>query len=140
LARAGYGADVNDVAVGAPPRLLLFGRAPSGVLGAISTVRSRFRRSSALACSWCSWAQAGVLVPVRVVGMFHSARGNLHLGTFGNVLAAASVRFDSCYYLNIARHGYGKTTGAPVFFPLYPLLIRALSYLTGSEALAGIAI
>lgn len=61
------------------------------------------------------------------------------LGSVGNVLAAPAVRWDSIHYLAIAEHGYAAAGNAP-FFPLYPLLIRALGYLLGSDPLAGIAI
>lgn len=36
-------------------------------------------------------------------------------------------RFDTLWYLEISRHGYERPD-AVVFFPLYPLLIRALSF------------
>jgi hypothetical protein len=60
----------------------------------------------------------------------------LKLGSLGNVLAAAGVRWDSVHYLAIAAHGY-NTPSNTVFFPLYPALIKAFSWLTGSYVLAG---
>jgi len=60
----------------------------------------------------------------------------LRLGSLGNVLAAAGVRWDSVHYLAIAEHGY-NTPSNTVFFPLYPALIRVLSWLTGSYVIAG---
>jgi Mannosyltransferase (PIG-V) len=52
------------------------------------------------------------------------------------------ARWDSLYYLDIARHGYYVTPGHPhpnvVFFPLYPLLISIVAMITGGNvALAG---
>jgi hypothetical protein len=52
------------------------------------------------------------------------------------------VRWDSGWYLSIARHGYASDpTNAPAFFPLYPGLIRILGEaLGGRYALAGLLI
>jgi hypothetical protein len=61
------------------------------------------------------------------------------LGAVGNVLGAVAVRWDSIHYLTIAAHGYARARDT-VFVPLYPRLIRALSYLTGTTALAGAVI
>jgi hypothetical protein len=60
----------------------------------------------------------------------------LKLGSLGNVLAAAGVRWDSVHYLAIAAHGY-NTPSNTVFFPLYPALIKVFSWLTGSYVIAG---
>jgi Mannosyltransferase (PIG-V) len=61
------------------------------------------------------------------------------LGALGDVLAAPAVRWDSIHYLAIAQHGYTRPSDA-VFFPLYPLLIRALGLLVGSDVVAGVVI
>src|ERR1700761_7096449 len=61
------------------------------------------------------------------------------LGALGNVLAAPAVRWDSIHYLAIAQRGYARP-GDAVFFPLYPLLIRALGFVVGSDPLAGVLI
>jgi hypothetical protein len=78
----------------------------------------------------------GVLLPAR----WSSNPTSTHLGALGNVLAGSAVHFDATYYLAIASHGYTSKPDLPVFFPLYPLLIRALGYLTGSDVIAGVAI
>jgi Mannosyltransferase (PIG-V) len=62
-----------------------------------------------------------------------------HLGAVGNVLAASAVRWDSIHYLLIAEHGYAAPAST-VFYPLYPLLVRSIGFLIGSDAAAGIAI
>jgi Mannosyltransferase (PIG-V) len=63
----------------------------------------------------------------------------LSLGRVGNVIAAASDRWDAVHYVSIAHHGY--TTGAStVFFPLYPLLIRIIGSVVPSYVLAGVLI
>jgi hypothetical protein len=71
--------------------------------------------------------------------VFDPQRLSYGMGTVGNVISAVAVRWDSIHYLGIATHGYARV-GDTVFFPLYPLLIRALATVTGSTALAGAAI
>lgn len=63
----------------------------------------------------------------------------LKLGALGNVLAAAAVRWDSVHYLAIAQHGYATAPNVP-FFPLYPLIIRGLTPVTGSYVVSGIVV
>ena len=52
------------------------------------------------------------------------------------------VRWDSGWFLRIARHGYGSDTrNAPAFFPLYPGMMAVLGRLLGGRyALAGLLI
>ena len=56
----------------------------------------------------------------------------------------AWVGGDTQSYLSIAQHGYDRCSTAPTdwpgigFFPLYPLLIRVGSWLTRSDAAAGV--
>jgi hypothetical protein len=78
----------------------------------------------------------GVLVPRR----WGLSPLSMHFGAVGNALVGPATRFDAAYYLSIASHGYASKSVLPVFFPLYPLLIHGLSYLTGSDAIAGVAI
>jgi hypothetical protein len=78
----------------------------------------------------------GVLVPRR----WGFSPLSTHLGALGNALVGPATRFDAAYYLSIASHGYTRNSVLPVFFPLYPLLIHVFSYLTGSDAIAGVAI
>jgi hypothetical protein len=60
-------------------------------------------------------------------------------GRVGNLLAAPAVRWDSIWYLTIAHTGY-RTVSATGFFPLYPLLIHAGAWATGSTPIAGVLI
>ncbi|HWE31833.1 MAG TPA: mannosyltransferase family protein, partial [Solirubrobacteraceae bacterium] len=60
-------------------------------------------------------------------------------GDLGNVLAAASVRWDSIHYLAIAEHGY-TTRANTAFFPLEPVLQRAVGVIAGSNVVAGVEI
>src|SRR4051812_18125471 len=57
---------------------------------------------------------------------------------FGVVFAPAA-RWDSVWYLAIARDGYGAD-GRPAFFPLYPLLVRGGGWVLGSPLVAGVVI
>ncbi|HEX3510740.1 MAG TPA: mannosyltransferase family protein [Solirubrobacteraceae bacterium] len=67
------------------------------------------------------------------------------LGSVGDVLAAPVARWDSAWYLTIARYGYRPdlapyTTPRAAYFPAYPLSIRAVS-LTGIPiVLAGVLV
>jgi mannosyltransferase PIG-V len=51
-------------------------------------------------------------------------------------LVTAWERFDGLWFLRIATGGYVNGDGSAVFFPLYPLLIRALSPVLGGHPLA----
>ncbi|MCJ7660989.1 MAG: hypothetical protein MUO67_17710 [Anaerolineales bacterium] len=62
--------------------------------------------------------------------------GNILLDVFGS-------RWDTGFYVNIAEEGY-RYSGAPLpsvaFFPLYPLLMRGISFLVGDVVVAGILV
>jgi hypothetical protein len=64
-------------------------------------------------------------------------------GWLGDVLAAPAARWDSAWYLVIARSGYRPDLGASsapreAYFPLYPLALRAISWLGPPLVLAGV--
>jgi hypothetical protein len=48
-------------------------------------------------------------------------------------------RFDTLWYMQISRHGY-DSPAATVFYPLYPGLIRAISFITHSYLAAALMI
>jgi hypothetical protein len=55
-------------------------------------------------------------------------------------LLDAAARWDSAFYLEIARHGYSLTVGEPssvAFFPLYPLLLKVGAVFIGDLVLTG---
>jgi mannosyltransferase PIG-V len=52
-------------------------------------------------------------------------------------LVTAWERFDGLWYLRIASGGYRVGDGSAAFFPLYPLAIRAVSFVLGGHPLAG---
>jgi Mannosyltransferase (PIG-V) len=67
------------------------------------------------------------------------------LGSVGDVLAAPAARWDSAWYLVIAHFGYRPDFGSftasrTAFFPLYPLLLRAVGWLGTPPVLAGVLI
>ncbi len=50
------------------------------------------------------------------------------------------ANFDGVHYLTIAKKGYVGTGLIQAFFPLYPLLIKALSFVIHNQLLAGLVI
>jgi hypothetical protein len=57
-----------------------------------------------------------------------------------NPLLAPWQRFDTIWYERIAEQGYRPHDGSTAFRPLYPLLIRLLSTVTGNSLLAALLI
>jgi hypothetical protein len=53
-----------------------------------------------------------------------------------DTLVAPGARWDSVWYLDVAHSGYGADPARAAFFPLYPLVLRAL----GSDIVAGILV
>ncbi len=73
---------------------------------------------------------AGVLAVLKV-GLDPSVTPNAlarPFGSFGNLLTAPSTAFDGAAYLLIAQRGYGVYPNERAWFPLYPTLIRAVSW------------
>jgi Mannosyltransferase (PIG-V) len=60
-------------------------------------------------------------------------------GELGDLLVAPAARWDSAWYLAIADFGY-DAPDRPAFFPLYPLLLRAVGGLVGSPLAAGMLV
>ena len=59
-------------------------------------------------------------------------------GPAGNALVAPLARWDSVWYLAIANDGYPHDdVRRAAFFPLYPLLVRAVDRVAGEPILAG---
>jgi hypothetical protein len=60
---------------------------------------------------------------------------------FLNLLLAPTARWDSVWYLAIARDGYADgDTMKPAFYPLYPALMHAGGWLVGSPLTAGLLV
>jgi Mannosyltransferase (PIG-V) len=51
----------------------------------------------------------------------------LPFGDFGDLVLGLWSRWDSVWYLGIANHGYSTDGNDPAFFPLYPVVSRALA-------------
>jgi hypothetical protein len=107
-------------------------------------------RSLAVAVRALVWSRlvvlcAGVLA-VLEIGIAPSTSGfdpsNLTqpFGYFGNLLAAPLARWDSVWYLSIAQGGYAHQLARTAFFPLYPLILRGLGLVIGSDLIAAVAI
>jgi hypothetical protein len=67
------------------------------------------------------------------------------LGSLGNVLAAPVARWDSSWYLVIARYGYRPdlapfTSARDAYFPVFPLSIRAVSWTGVPFVVAGVLV
>jgi hypothetical protein len=88
----------------------------SGVLGVLSFGLAR------------GWAQFD---PLRLTAPF---------GYFGNLLLSPFARWDSVWYLTIAQSGYGHQLARAEFLPLYPLSMRWLGAVLGSDLAAGLVI
>jgi hypothetical protein len=113
--------------------------------------RVGLRGASSLGGAWGSFWRSRLLVwlagsgPFLALGSsgaersFDPARMSTSLGQLGNTLAAPAVRWDSIWYLDVAQHGYHAARDA-AFYPLYPMLVRAGGWVTGSLVLAGVAI
>jgi hypothetical protein len=75
-----------------------------------------------------------------IVGSFdpHNLTQPFHSAVLNRLLAPAA-RYDSVWYLGIAKHGY-FTDQAHAFFPLYPLAIKVLSYVVDEPLIVGLLI
>ena len=113
---------------------------------AVTSTRIRWRAAAsptarAVICSRLVVWAAGVLAVV-VAGVSQRAADfdPAHLlAPYGqplDTLVAPGARWDSAWYLAVAHDGYGSDPARPAFFPLYPLVLRAL----GSDIVAGITV
>jgi hypothetical protein len=46
------------------------------------------------------------------------------------------ARWDSGYYLTIARNGYSASNATPAFYPLYPLILRFIKIVTNLDVVS----
>jgi hypothetical protein len=58
-------------------------------------------------------------------------------GFLGNAVVAPLARWDSVWYLTIARYGYAHIRERMAFFPLYPALMHVLAWVVRSDLVAG---
>jgi hypothetical protein len=61
-------------------------------------------------------------------------------GYLPNAALGAFARWDSFWYLTIAKHGYAHVRERMAFYPLYPGLIHVLAWVTRSDVIAGVLI
>jgi Mannosyltransferase (PIG-V) len=125
--------------------------------GRLAALRADPARMTALRDSWRALWTSRLLVWTAGVGTvlvfgFGPTRGAFNppgvtrgFGSVGDVLAAPAARWDSAWYLVIARYGYRPDLGhytAPrtAFFPLYPLGVKVISWLAVPPVLAGVLI
>jgi hypothetical protein len=71
---------------------------------------------------------------------FDPMRLTAPFGYFGNLLAASFARWDSVWYLAIARGGYDHEAARTAFFPVYPLVLRGVGVVIGSDLIAGVLV
>ncbi|MDE3131726.1 MAG: hypothetical protein KGL16_11290 [Acidobacteriota bacterium] len=64
---------------------------------------------------------------------------SIGMGPLGNLLGAASVRWDAISYIGLAEHGYTSARES-VYYPLYSILIRLVMFVVGSPVIAGVLV
>ena len=57
-----------------------------------------------------------------------------------DLLFRTFAQWDARWFVQIAEHGYDEVPQAAAFFPLYPALVHALAWVTGSTLVAGMLI
>jgi hypothetical protein len=90
-------------------------------------IRLAFLAGAALALIWSPAAVAGGNTVFRA----YEARSDLVFGTF--------AQWDSGWLVHIAENGYDSRQ-ASAFFPLYPLIVRAVATVVGSTVVAGVLV
>src|SRR3954469_19436770 len=91
---------------------------------------------------WASGAAAAALFGLSARGqLFDPGAVTRPSAPAGDALVAPLARWDSVWYLAIANDGYpADDSRRAAFFPLYPLLLRAVKALVGSPIVAGVAV
>ncbi|MGH3264998.1 MAG: mannosyltransferase family protein, partial [Trebonia sp.] len=70
-------------------------------------------------------------------GSYDPTRLTAPFGFLGNAVVAPLARWDSVWYLTVARNGYAHNRERMAFFPLYPALMHVLSWVVRSDLVAG---
>jgi hypothetical protein len=132
-------------------------RALPGAAGRLARLRADSARMTAVRESWralwtsrlLAWSAGVAAVAVLGFGPHRTAldppgttRG---FGWLGDLLAAPVARWDSDWFLVIARLGYRpdlapSTNARTAYFPLYPLGIKAIALLGAPLVLAGVLV
>ncbi|MBV9646666.1 MAG: glycosyltransferase family 39 protein [Candidatus Eremiobacteraeota bacterium] len=79
-----------------------------------------------------------IIFTAELASIIVAQRPGQHVAESANPLLAVWGRWDAVHYLDIASRGYYGTDMA--FFPLYPLLIRIVGGVVGSDLIAGLLI
>jgi hypothetical protein len=79
-----------------------------------------------------------IIVVAEIAAIVVGQRPGVHYAASTDAWLAVWGRWDAEHYLTIATQGYSGTEMA--FFPLYPVLIRAIGALTGNHLIAGLLI
>ena len=82
--------------------------------------------------------RAAIIVIAELAAVIIGQRPGQHVSESSQLLLAVWGRWDAVHYLDIATRGYQGTEMA--FFPLYPMMIRALGVLVGNHLVAGLLI
>src|SRR5688500_10795324 len=128
------------------PERLRAGAGPAAAARLRALARSAAVRDSLIALVgsrlliWAVGVPVYLLVGVGPDVKFDHSQLTQSQGPVGNALIAPAVRWDSNWYVDTAVAGYLREDRQPVFFPLYPLLMRAVGTLVGSVLVAGILI
>ena len=61
-------------------------------------------------------------------------------GPASDFLFQTLSQWDARWFLQISLHGYEEVPQAAAFFPVYPAVVHALTWVTGSELVAGVLI
>jgi hypothetical protein len=101
-------------------------------------VAARFNRTVREVALTFLMTRLPLLAIAELAAMVIGQRPGVHYAASTNPLLAVWGRWDAEHYLGIARNGYSGTE--PAFFPLYPLLIKIVGALTGSELVAGLIV
>jgi DIE2/ALG10 family len=121
--------------------------APKARLRVTDLVATPLRRALLVTACWRLLIGLWGIVAHGLVAKGPTASRNLmHLGWPRNPLTLfvdAGVRQDAFWYAGIAQHGYTYSTrhlSSIVFYPLFPLLVKATSLVTGNVFAAGMLV
>lgn len=126
----------------------------AGRLPALRRLRARGEAGFAWAQAWHAlWASRLAVWAAGVLGLlwFGRAPGTQQydpagltapFSSFANLLLAPAARWDTVWYVAIARDGYGDAAdhAKAAFYPLYPLLMRVAGWIVGSPLLGGLLV
>jgi hypothetical protein len=111
---------------------------PAVSVSAGSKIRSSFAVRTAVAATLTRLA----VFVVAALGAYLAYRyGESAFRTVGDLFITPWTHKDAGWFVHIAREGYGPGEARTAFFPLYPLLVRAVGVLTlGNDWVAGMLV